>query len=193
MTLSLLEKQCMIKNNKIKGKIMGLFSKLLGKKVKGEMADPMDGLKELQKAIDNGLDLLPCEIYSDISMIVDKPDNKPRLTYVKTDATGHIIAYCVYLFVDPIDGVICFSIGYAVPPKYRHEGLGSEIIKKSIDELKNGFKRQGRNEFYIEAVISADNHISQKLAQKLISTEFKKINDGYSGQPAYHYTKLVRL
>ncbi len=182
----------MIGNNKIKGKIMGLFSKLLGKKVKDEMVNPMDGLKELQKAMDNDFELTPCALYSDLSMVADNPDNKPRFTYVKTDS-GQITAYGVYVFADPIDGVMCLNIGYAVPPKYQHEGLGSEIIKKSIDELKNGIRRQGINEFYIEALVAVNNHVSQKLAKKFISTEFKKVTDSHSGQPAYHYTKLVRL
>lgn len=167
---------------------MGLFSKLLGKK---DMVNPMDGLKELQKALDNGFNVNPCEIYSDLSMVVDTPDNKARITYIKTDSNNSIISYCVYVSADPVEGIPCFNIGYAVPKKYQNEGLGSEIIKKSIDELKNGLKRNGRNEFYIEAIIGVDNHVSQKLAQKYISSESKKVTDSYSKQPAYQFLGKV--
>ncbi len=171
---------------------MGILSRLLGNKAKGEMVNPMDGLKELQKAMNSGFDLTPCALYSDLTMVADTPDNKPRFTYVKTDS-GHITAYGVYVFADPIDGVMCLNMGYAVPPKYQNKGLGSEIIKKSIEELKNGIRRQGISEFYIEALVGVDNHVSQKLAKKFISSEFKKVTDSHSGLPAYHYTKLVRL
>ena len=170
---------------------MGLLSKLLGKKSKNEMINPMDGLNELQKAMDNGFNLMPCELYADISMVVDTPDNKPRFTYVKTD-NGHITAYCVFVWADPVGSVPCFNIGYAVPEKYQHNGLAAEIIKKGIAELQNGGKRNKMSKFYIEAIIGLENHISQKLAKKFITNYSKKITDSHSGQPAYQYIDLFQ-
>lgn len=168
---------------------MGLFSKMLPKK---DMVNPMDGLLELQKAMDNGFKLTSCTIYTELLVIVDNPENKLRFTYVNV-IDKKIIAYCVYVVTDPIDSVLCLNIGYAVPNKCQSQGLGAEIIQKSIGELKHTIKGQGINEFYIEALTGIDNIVSQKLAKKYVSTKFDKVTDSYSRQPAYHYKCLFKL
>ncbi|WP_351123587.1 hypothetical protein [Shewanella sp. T24-MNA-CIBAN-0130] len=78
------------------------------------------------------------------------------------------------------------------PPEYRRQNLATEIVQKSIDEVKAEFQRKGISSFYVEAVVGIDNLASQKLANKLLSDKFEEITDDVSGENAYHYFCLVQ-
>ena len=158
-----------------------------------KMTNPMDGLISLQSAIDNGFDeLSPCEIFPDIQVVFDQPHGTHRFTYVKIEL-GLIRALCVFVDVEPINGIPCFSIGYAVPKQFQNRGLAKEIIEKSIEELSNGFCRHNVKKFYIDAIISTSNEYSQKLATRFISPKYEKCTDSFSGLPAFAYTRLIEL
>lgn len=60
----------------------------------------------------------------------------------------------------------------------------------SIDEMQNGFKDK-LSDFYVEAIVSASNVPSQKVAARLISSSPKEVTDQYSGQAAYQYVRLI--
>jgi hypothetical protein len=156
------------------------------------MTDPLDGLTALQDALNKRLvQLSPCELYSDIGIHVDQPNGHQRLSYAKV-VKGEIQAYSVFVLTEPLNGLPCFNLGYAVPEKFRKQGFATDIFKKSIDELKSGFGRNKVKEFYLEAVISVDNIASQKMISKLFTDAPKECIDSESGLASLAYTKLIK-
>ncbi len=156
-----------------------------------QMTDPMDGLTKLQLAMDNKwVELEDCESFDDVKVIFDRPNGEYRFSYAKV-IDNSVQAFAVFVIVEPIEGVTCINLGYAVPEHNRGKGLGTEILTKSIEELKNGLGKNGISEFYLEAIISRSNIASQKIASKIISSTPEECTDSFSGQPAYSYTKLM--
>ena len=151
----------------------------------------MDALTSLQTEIFNGIPLRKCAAHPELQMFVDQPNGRPRFTFVKTES-NIIKAFAVFAIVSPINGIPCINIGYAVPLEYRQQGLATEIVEKSINEMKAEFQRNDVSSFHVEAVISVENEASQKLAAKQLSTEFKQITDDISGEDAYYYCRLVQ-
>jgi hypothetical protein len=156
------------------------------------MTDPLDGLIALQDALNQRLvQLSPCELHSDISIHVDQPNGHQRLSYTKV-VKGEIQAYSVFVLTEPLNGLPCFNLGYAVPEKFRKQGFATDIFKKSIDELTSGFGRNKVKEFYLEAVVSVDNIASQKMISKSFTDTPKECTDSESGQASLSYTKLIK-
>ena len=154
------------------------------------MTNPMNGLKSLQDQLNNGIYLRPCELYSELKMYVDKQDGSHRFTYARVES-GIIKSLTILIPAEPLNGKPCFSIGYATREEFQGNGLASEVVEKSINELKNGLQRNNIKEFYIEAVIGVENISSQKVANKIISNEREQIVDVVSGEDAYCYKRLV--
>ena len=156
------------------------------------MTDPMNALTQLQIALDNGVVLLtPCEIHKELGVIADKPNGTPRFTYALIK-NGKVQAVSLFALAQPIEGIPCFNIGYAVIEKERGKGIATQLVKKGIDELQNGFKRNGIAEFYIEAVVSVSNEPSNKLAEKLISDSPASGTDCFSGEACLQYVRKVK-
>lgn len=154
------------------------------------MANPIDGLKNLQFALNQGLSLKTCELYPELNMIFDRPNGCDRLTYALIES-GIIKSFTTLILAQPLQTKPCFNIGYATAKSFQSTGLASEVVEKSICELKNGFQRYNIKEFYIEAVISLDNIASLKVANKIISNERTTIIDSLSGEKVYYYKRLV--
>lgn len=90
----------------------------------------MNALVQLQSAIDSGRALLnTCEIHSELRAIADQPLQRPRFTYARI-ANGKVLAISVSALTDPIDGIPCFSVGYAVLESMRQQGLATDTVKK---------------------------------------------------------------
>lgn len=152
---------------------------------------PMDGLIGLQDALNKKLvEFKQCELSKDIAMHVDYPGGNVRFSYAKIEY-GKIQSYAVFIMAEPLNGLSCLNLGYAVPKEYREQGFAQDILKKSILELKNGLGRNKIKEFYLEAIVEIGNKISQKIASKIISDSPKKCKDEYSGQDALAYIKLI--
>jgi hypothetical protein len=60
-------------------------------------------------------------------------------------------------------------------------------MKSFQQELRRG----SIPEFYIEAIVGADNVASRKIAEQVISAEPEAITEGKSGQPAFKYMRRV--
>ncbi len=158
-----------------------------------DMVNPMDGLVSLQNAIENGFnELTTCELFPDIKVVFDQPDGIDRFTYVRIKSDT-IHAFCAFVLVEPIDGIPCFSIGYAVPEQFQNRGFAKDIIEKSIAELSNDFARLHVPRFYLEAIVGTSNEYSQKLAARFISPTPRKCTDSVSELPAIAYTRLIEL
>ena len=154
------------------------------------MPDPLDALKSLQQEVDGGMSVNLCELDEDYKMIYDEPGDKKRFSYAKI-VDGKVQALSIFAIAEPIDGVPCFNIGYAVEQNNRGCGLGVEAVNKGIDELKNGFGRTKMESFYLEAIVEETNKPSIKVAEKLFSCSGKAIIDQYTGKSALYFKRLV--
>lgn len=155
-----------------------------------KMSDPYVGLVSFQKALsEQSIAPEPCSLYPEISFFHDEPDGEHRLTYALIDK-GIVKATVIYLIADPVDGIPCFGVGYAVAEPFRKQGLVGEVLKKTIAEMKNGFKGK-IPEFYIEAIVDKLNIASQKVAAKYISSYPESVTDKHSKKPAFQYMKFV--
>ena len=155
------------------------------------LPDPMDTLEAFQKCVVRaGLPMQPCEIHPGIKVFSDSPKGIGRLTYARVEH-GRTRALAVYVVTDPFEGLPCFNIGYAVPEFYRGQGLATDVLRKSIDELRAGLARNGISRFYIEAVVSIYNEASMRVAGKVLAVEPEGGVDSNTGDPIWIYRKLV--
>lgn len=156
------------------------------------MTDPMSALTQLQTDLDKKVvQLTPCEIHRELGMIADQPNGKTRFTYALMEGKD-VHAVSLFVLVESIDGLPCFTIGYAVVENKRGKGVGAKIVNQGIDELRNRFKRNGIPEFYIEAIISKANEPSNRLAKKMFSVIPESITDCYSGEASFRYVGKVK-
>lgn len=155
------------------------------------MVDPMEALVKLQEAIGSGLVRLKRgDIHSSLGVWMDEPNGKTRITYAKV--TGRKVeAVALFVHNGYLEGVPCFQAGYAVVESMRSKGFASDLVLKAIEEMSNGFGRNGAKRFYIEAVVGEKNAPSNKLAKCLLSDAPESITDDMSGEPALRYVKLI--
>lgn len=155
-----------------------------------KMVDPMVALIDFQRNVRSGLETIPGEKNPKLSVVVDKPAGHLRYTYAKVEF-GRVKAMTIFMFHEPIDGIVCFNIGYAVPEAYRGRGWGGDIVEQAIQEMRGGLARNGIQKFYVEAVVGVDNLASQKLAERVLDSNPRQTTDTESGLPALAYTRLV--
>lgn len=157
-----------------------------------QMTDPMNALRELQKALDNNwVQLTPCDIHKEISVIVDQPNGVVRVTYALVK-NGTVRAVSLFALTEPVEGLPCFNVGYAVLEEARGKGIGTEIVRKGIEEIYRGFARNGHKEFYIEAVVGLENHASNSIAKKLISNTPARGQEHFSDEEAFQYLRKLQ-
>ena len=153
------------------------------------MNDPSHSLHSFQEELLRGKILLQHGIiYPDLYVYGDQAEGKLRLTYVKLE-NSTVTAFVSFVQCTPIEGIPCFQIGYAVPEAYRHKGLAKEIVSMALSEIQNGFKRFG--DFYVEAIVGADNKFSQRVAEHAISATSVTMIDEMSGLPALQYLRKM--
>ena len=79
------------------------------------------------------------------------------------------------------------KVGYAVAEPFRKQGLGSRVVRMSVEELTEGF-RKVIPAFYIEAVVSPTNLASLRIAETVIGGTREEIVDKHSGESAVRFT-----
>lgn len=154
------------------------------------IADPMDALISLQREVRRGMPTHPADLSPGIRVVLDQPNGVTRYTYARIEH-GRVKSIALFVHHEPIEGVPCFNLGYAVPEAYRNRGWASEIVEQSIQELRRGLGRHGVKSFYVEAVVGKDNLASQRVASKIISDVPVAGTDSESGEPILAYTRLV--
>jgi RimJ/RimL family protein N-acetyltransferase len=102
-----------------------------------------------------------------------------------------VTALVILVLVEPIDGVPCFHIGYAVVETSRNQGAATQAVLGAIAELRNGLGRAGPAKFCIEAMIGTDNKASQRVVEKAGFPAPKETTDEVSGSPALQYVLYV--
>jgi hypothetical protein len=155
-----------------------------------KIAEPMDALVSLQREVRRGMPTQRCDLSPGVRVILDQPNGVLRYTYARIEH-GRVKAVALFVHHEPIDGVPCFNLGYAVPEAYRNRGWASEIVELDIQELRQGFGRHGAKSFYVEAVVGKDNLSSLRVASKVISDVPIGGTDSESGEPVFAYTRLV--
>lgn len=152
------------------------------------MVDPSDAMPSFQEAFLRGELLLRPGVL-DPSLHVHKdhaPDGQMRLTYARFE--GQVVTALVMVCrAEPLDDLLCFQFGVAVPEQFRRQGRAKDLMSAAIRELQNGLGGAGVREFYIEAVIHPDNVASRRVAETCISPAPASGTDDLSGQPALQY------
>lgn len=152
------------------------------------MTDPNDALVSFTAAFRaRSIMLAKCETVDDLWVHHDEPlKGVHRLTYAFI-ARREVKGIVIVTPVDPVDGVRCFGIGYAVPDVLRGRGIAKKIVADAIGELRHGLSEAGVKHFFVEAIISVDNQASQAVAAATISSERKPTKDSHSGNSAFQY------
>ncbi len=155
-----------------------------------KIADPHDALPSFEKALKHGL-ISPkkCTVHPELAVLIDDANGEMRITYALI-VGGKVKATVAYLRAEPLHGEHCFQVGYAVAKPYRGKGIASDILIKSINEMRHGF-RAHLKQFYIEAVVGVDNLASKRVAEKVFTKDFEEIVDKASGLPALQFVKLI--
>lgn len=158
-----------------------------------DIVDPQVGFVSFQQAYRDGrITPAKCESHPKLYMLHDTPsEGVQRLTYVFI-ADLVVKAYAVYVLAQPLDGKVCFGVGYATDPQCRGQGLATEVVRASMVELEKGINPKLLEPgFYVEAIVSIDNLASQKVAARTLDDSPKETTDKPSGRPALHYVKLL--
>jgi len=157
-----------------------------------QMSDPSEALFSFQNALRAGvIDLKPGEIEKAVFVHFDRPNDKPRFTYVKLEAQT-VIALAMFVILDSSPEP-WIQTGYAVPKKFRNQGHATGLMRNAIAELKNGLRHVGLKSIQIEAIVGVENLASQRVAAKVISATPTSITDNISGQPALQYILRIDL
>jgi hypothetical protein len=155
------------------------------------MTDPSNALQSFQEELLRGtIQLRRGALDRDLYLHVDNPNGETGFTYVTLKGRT-VTALVIFALAPPIQGTLCFGIGYAVPEAYRNQGRAKDAISAAILELQNGFKRHGSTVFYVEAIVGADNKSSQRVAEQVISDAPVFVTDKISGLPALQYVRRI--
>jgi RimJ/RimL family protein N-acetyltransferase len=120
----------------------------------------------------------------------DEMDGTTRFTFVRLEGKT-VTAFVVVAQDGAIEGKPCFAIGYAVPEAYRNQGRAKEIVRAALAEMQGAFRRL-YPEFYVVAIVGADNKFSQRVAEQTISNTPVTMTDKISGLPALKYVRKIR-
>lgn len=157
------------------------------------MTDPSDGMKSFQKELRRGgIAIQVARTDPNLFVHRDEPKGPPeiRFTYVRIKGTT-VTAMVIFAAQPPENGKPYFAVGYAVPKKFQKQGRAKEILVAAIADMQAGLARNGMPEFYIEAIVGADNMASRKIAEQIISNEPAAITEKLSGLPAFKYVRKI--
>jgi GNAT superfamily N-acetyltransferase len=154
------------------------------------MTDPFVAYQSFRQAVAaREIEPEPGRVHSDLVAYMDRPNGSLRMTYGLLEKEK-IQALVIFATAEPIEGVPCFGVGYAVDESQRNRGLATRALEHAIDEFRSGV-RPHMPKFYLEAVIGADNHASQRVASRMLCETPKACIDSVSGLPALAYTRLI--
>ncbi|MTH66026.1 hypothetical protein [Paracoccus shanxieyensis] len=121
----------------------------------------------------------------------DMPDGRtPRLTYARTKGSG-VTAVTVITTAEPIDGMRCFHLGYAVREDQRGKGLAKDLASAAVTDFVANIVRNGMREFCIEAIVDRDNPVSGSVARAVLGVDPIEKNDTSDGTPIWQFVKVI--
>ena len=158
------------------------------------MTEPVAALKGLQTELANGIVLMECELNPRIDLIQDYPAGQQSMSYSRIEQ-GIVRSIAVLVPVEPVDGVPCFRVTFAVAEAFQGQGLAVEIVEVAIAELRHGLGRNGIVAFLVEAIVGTDNVLGQKVANKVLSQDHDDVayedSNAEFGVRDYQYRRLV--
>jgi len=154
------------------------------------MTDPAQAMQSFQQLLlTRKMQLAPGRLDTNLYSYVDEVDGTTRFTLVRLEGKT-VTAFVVFAQDGTIEGNPCFAIGYAVPEAYRNQGRAKEIVKAALAEMQGAFRRV-YPEFYVVAIVGADNRFSQRVAELTISNAPVAVTDKISGLPAFKYVRKI--
>ncbi len=151
--------------------------------------DPMNGLKGLQNAIDNGYQMdkvITGTSKSGVRFCRDM--NGKRLTFAKV-RKNKVQSFLAFSIGGGLyESEIWFGIYYAVPVHLRGKNRMEKLYSIAIKDIRKSIN----NNFYVEAIVDQDNDASNYIAKKLLSGVIKQSVDKLSGIPINAYYKLYK-
>lgn len=94
------------------------------------MADPMIALLSFQKEIDSGRHIGPHDLKDNYLELFDEfPGGGKRYSNLKI-VGAEVQALSIFGLEDPINNIVCYSVGYAVSEIHRKRGLAIEAVNK---------------------------------------------------------------
>ena len=75
--------------------------------------------------------------------------------------------------------------------RFQKQGRAKDVLVAALADMQAGLARNGIPDFYIEAIVGADNVASRKIAEQVISEEPEAITEGPSGFPAFKYVRRI--
>src|SRR5882762_3658505 len=152
------------------------------------MTDPSNALQSFQQLFLTGkIRLEAGRLDTKLYSYINKMDGTTRFTLVRLEGKT-VTAFVVFAQDGTIEGKPCFAIGYAVPEAYRNQGRAKEIVRAALAEMQGAFRRL-YPEFYVVAIVGADNKFSQRVAEQVISDTPVAVTDQVSGLPAFQYVR----
>jgi len=148
------------------------------------MTDPMNALLSFQQEFPAlKPKLKPTRLDPNLYLHVAAPNGEIRVTFVRLEGKT-VTALVSFAEGEPIDGIHCYNIGYAVAEAYRNQGRAKEIVTAAIKELKGNGEA-----FYVNAIVAADNIASQRVAAQVVSETPVSITEPISDLPAFRYVR----
>lgn len=154
------------------------------------MADPMVVLRNFQQQLNTGDPIDPRLLEESYLKMYDEPNGGRRYSYAKI-IDGEAQALSIFGLENPIGGLQCYSIGYAVSERHRGRGLAVEAVNRGLVDLEQKLGVAGTDRFYLEAVINVTNRPSIKVSEKLFSDPGEQIIETYSGERALRFKRLI--
>lgn len=147
------------------------------------MVDMSAAMESFQGALDQKI-ISPIrgELDHDLHVLQDIAGGLVRMTYVYI-ANSRVTAFASIAQCDPIDGMPCFQIGYAVAEDHRGKGLAKKITAAAMEEFSNGITRNGAENYVIEAAVGINNEASLAVARAVIAETGTDATDHNTGQP----------
>ncbi len=153
------------------------------------MTDHSIGMKSFQQELRRGgITIHIAKTDSNLFVHLDAPTGPPEYRYTYVRLKGKTVTATVMFVAQPAeDGKPYFAFGYAVPKRFQKQGRAKDILIAALADMQAGLARNRLPEFYIEAIIGADNIPSRKIAEQVISKEPQAVTEGLSGMPAFKY------
>ncbi|MFA6155528.1 hypothetical protein [Mesorhizobium sp.] len=155
-----------------------------------KLPDPALSLEAFQQAIMTGEVILDSgSVDPDLYVLRDQPARGcPRFTFARIREDATVTAFAVAILAEPLEGLPCFQIGYAVPKRFQKQGRAKAIVDAALAELQNDLA-DAIPEYFVAAVVSADSPISQAVASASISARPQVVIDQSSNVPAFQYMR----
>ena len=155
-----------------------------------EMADPIVILNRFQEVLDQGMPLDSDELEENYKFYYDEPENGRRFSFVKV-INREAQSLVIFGLEDPIEGLTCYNVGYAVKESFRGRGFAIEAINHGLKKLIKQLSDEGIKKFYLEALIDKNNINSISVAKRFFSDEPVLTIDRESGTISLQFKKIV--